>query len=99
MRTISVLPYDNNWAIAFEKIRQELHLALSDSALSIEHVGSTSVPCLYKPIIDIDIVIERAVFDVIKKRLSEIGYQHVGDLGIEGREAFKYEKQSTEPTK
>jgi len=39
-----------------------------------------------------DIVIDKDRFDIVKKRLSKIGYIHVGNLGIEGREAFEYEK-------
>lgn len=59
--------------------------------ISIEHVGSTSVKGLYaKPIIDIDIVIESENFPEVKNKLYNIGYEHVGDLGITGREAFKY---------
>jgi len=88
------LPYDENWVVEFEKIKQELNVALSDSVLAIEHVGSTSVPYLYaKPIIDIDIVIDKNMLNVIIKKLSEVGYTHIGDLGIEGREAFNYENK------
>ncbi len=43
-----------------------------------------------KPIIDIDIVIDDN-FDEVKSLLEEIGYCHEGDLGIPGRDAFKYE--------
>ena len=42
------------------QIKRELQKALGELALSIEHVGSTSVPGLSaKPIIDIDAVIEK----------------------------------------
>ena len=41
-----------------------------------------------KPIIDVDIVIERQDFESTKDRLAEIGYFHEGDLGIPGRDAF-----------
>lgn len=58
--------------------------------MKVEHVGSTSVPGLAaKPIIDVDVVVHSAVDvrDAIA-RLRELGYQHRGDLGIIGREAF-----------
>lgn len=91
MRNIIVLPYDDNWAIEFEKIKSELQAALMGSETSIEHVGSTSVKGMYaKPIIDIDIVIENDMFDTVRNRLRSIGYEHVGDLGITSREAFDY---------
>ena len=44
-----------------------------------------------KPIIDIDVIIEDTdCFEKVKTALETIGYQHEGDLGIPGREAFKY---------
>lgn len=90
---VVVEPYDKAWKSDFEKIKKELEAALGTSALRIEHVGSTSVPGLSaKPIIDIDIVIENnAVFPAVSDALSGIGYRHEGDLGIAGREAFKYD--------
>jgi len=91
-KKVVVLPYDPNWKTAFERIRQELENILGDLALRIEHVGSTSVEGLCaKPIIDIDIVIsDYSVFDSVIDRLALLGYTHEGDLGIKGREAFKY---------
>ncbi|MBQ5342769.1 MAG: GrpB family protein, partial [Oscillospiraceae bacterium] len=93
MRNIKVVPYDSGWKKDFEDIRIELQNALGDLPLSIEHVGSTSVPGLSaKPIIDIDVVIENndLLGDVIEA-LGKNGYIHEGDLGIEGREAFRCE--------
>lgn len=90
---VVVKPYDPSWAQDFAAIRDELAAAVSDLVLSIEHVGSTSVPGLSaKPIIDIDIVIESEEnFPEVAKALASIGYTHEGNLGIPGREAFKYE--------
>ena len=60
MRNVIVMPYDSGWKQDFEDIKRELQKALGELALSIEHVGSTSVPGLSaKPIIDIDAVIEK----------------------------------------
>jgi GrpB-like predicted nucleotidyltransferase (UPF0157 family) len=53
--------------------------------------SSTSVPGLAaKPILDVDVVIEsaRALPGAIAK-LATVGYEHQGDLGIPGREAFR----------
>lgn len=60
--------------------------------IGIEHVGSTSVEGLSaKPCIDIDVVIkDYSVFNTIVSKLEAIGYIYEGNLGIEGREAFKY---------
>jgi GrpB-like predicted nucleotidyltransferase (UPF0157 family) len=86
---------DKKWAAEFEKIKSELASFLGDLAISIEHVGSTSVPGLWaKPIIDIDIVIENDLFEAVKEKLAAIGYFHVGDLGIAEREAFDYKSKN-----
>ena len=87
------MPYDEAWKEDFAAIRDELSAALKDLALSIEHVGSTSVEGLSaKPVIDIDVIIkDRSVLPDVITALQSIGYSHEGDLGIPGREAFKYE--------
>ena len=91
-RRVVVEPYSEAWASEFEKIKAELECALGELAIRIEHVGSTSVKGLSaKPIIDMDVVIENySMFSEVIDRLQSIGYQHEGDLGIKGREAFKY---------
>ena len=92
-KTVVVMPYDEQWISAFEKIKRELELALGDLAIAVEHVGSTSVPGLpAKPIIDIDVVIkDDTVLDDVIQKLGVIGYMHEGNLGIAGREAFCYD--------
>ena len=90
---IVVRPYCEEWAQNFMIIKAEIQGALGDLALRIEHVGSTAVPGLSaKPIIDLDVVIrDYSVFDTVVSKLGEIGYQHEGNLGIAGREAFRYD--------
>ncbi len=77
----------------FSQIEAELADALGNMAIGIEHVGSTSVQGLSaKPIIDIDVVIkDYTVFESVVCALERIGYRHEGNLGIVGREAFKYD--------
>ena len=91
MRTIIVASYDPAWPAEFERIRAWLWPQISELALDIQHVGSTSVPGLAaKPIIDFNIVIESYdVFPRVKERLECLGYIHEGDLGVPTREAFK----------
>lgn len=90
---VVVQPYDEAWAQGFMDIKAEIQDALGELALRIEHVGSTAVRGLSaKPIIDVDIVIrDYSLFRAVVSRLEAIGYQHEGDLGIAGREAFKYD--------
>ncbi len=92
---VAVQAYDEAWEQNFSDIKAEIQDALGELVVSIEHVGSTSVQGLSaKPIIDIDIVIkDYSLFDDVVSRLSDIGYQHEGDLGISGREAFKYDRK------
>jgi GrpB-like predicted nucleotidyltransferase (UPF0157 family) len=91
-KRVVVLPYDEQWEQAFVHIKHEIQEALGSLALSVEHVGSTSVRGLSaKPIIDIDVVIkDYSVFDAVLHVLEEIGYHHERDLGISGPEAFTY---------
>ena len=91
-RKVIVLPYDEAWKTAFEAIKAEIESALGELILGIEHVGSTSVEGMSaKPCIDLDVIIkDDSVLDAVIERLAEIRYIHEGDLGIKGREAFKY---------
>ncbi len=92
-KRVIVMPYNEEWKQAFEDIKSELDEALGNLALRIEHVGSTSVEGLSaKPIIDIDVVInDTSMLDSVIIALDKIGYRHEGNLGIPGREAFKYD--------
>ena len=95
MRTKHVIVEDYNleWKNEFERIKNELLAILSGKINSIEHVGSTSVEGLSaKPIIDIDIVIDEN-FEEVRQSLESIGYIYEGDLGVSGRETFKYQNK------
>ncbi|NND00094.1 MAG: GrpB family protein, partial [Gammaproteobacteria bacterium] len=51
---IEIFRYDPAWAVEFESVRAELKSICGNSMLTVNHVGSTSVPGLdAKPIIDI----------------------------------------------
>jgi GrpB-like predicted nucleotidyltransferase (UPF0157 family) len=51
--TIYLAPYDPAWPALFRRLAQQIHAALGDAILLLEHAGSTSVPGLSaKPIID-----------------------------------------------
>jgi len=93
MRTKNVVveKWNPKWKDEFERIVDSLGEDIIYNSVKIEHVGSTSVEGLSaKPIIDLDIVIENDKFEIIKRLLNDKGYEHEGDLGIEGREAFSY---------
>lgn len=57
-REIVLVPYDSAWPQDFARERGRIEAALGDSALRIDHIGSTSIPGLSaKPIIDIDLTV------------------------------------------
>jgi GrpB-like predicted nucleotidyltransferase (UPF0157 family) len=83
--------YDPQWPILFEELRVKFSELLGNMVSAIEHIGSTSVPGLAaKPIIDLDVLLASAAYlpETIR-RLATLGYEHEGDLGIAGREAFR----------
>lgn len=82
--------YNPAWPQMFNELKLAFEKELPNLFLSIEHVGSTSVPGLSaKPIIDLDIVIEdNNLLPLLSIELEKLGYYYQGDLGIEGREAF-----------
>lgn len=55
---IEVVDYDPSWPAAYDELRDAIVRALGNAVLSVEHVGSTSVPGLAaKPVIDIDLTV------------------------------------------
>lgn len=90
MRSVRVVAYDPAWPDGFDTVRRRIRPAVADIALAIEHVGSTAVPGLpAKPVIDIDVVVPRAALADGILRLTDLGYEHRGDLGVPDREAFR----------
>jgi len=98
-KRIVVRPYNPIWKLSFLLIRKRLQSVLHTDDKFIHHVGSTAVEGLpAKPIIDIDIEIETIQFFVdTKQKLLLLGYDHVGDQGIKGREVFKLKRWSLLP--
>ena len=57
-RRIVIVEYDPGWPGRFELERDRVQRALGDTALRIEHIGSTAVPGLAaKPIIDLMVAV------------------------------------------
>lgn len=91
MSSIQVVDYDPAWPDIFEALRRHVWAVVADFALAVEHVGSTSVPGLAaKPVIDMSIVIPSSDdIPLAVERLATLGYVHLGERGIHGREAFQ----------
>lgn len=84
--TIEITAYDPLWPAEFEREAAALLDVLGALALSIDHVGSTSVPGLAaKPVIDIQIsVMELKPLARYCDRLAAVGYSHasLGDFDL-----------------
>lgn len=87
---VEIVPYSEKWPAQFTLVASELNRALeSVPVVSIEHVGSTAVPGLAaKPVLDIDVIVERQYVVPAIGALAKIGYAHRGNLGVTDREAF-----------
>ncbi len=74
--TIYLAPYDPAWPPLFTRLAKQIHEALGDAILLLEHVGSTSVPGLSaKPIIDIVLAVaDSSDESSYVKPLEEKGY-------------------------
>lgn len=91
MKPVVVVDYDSNWPRLFDELRSLIWPAVSDIALSFEHVGSTAVPGLRaKPVIDACVVVQtRELVPPAIARIERLGYVHRGTLGVPDREAFR----------
>jgi GrpB-like predicted nucleotidyltransferase (UPF0157 family)/RimJ/RimL family protein N-acetyltransferase len=95
--SVIVEQYNAEWPKQFEEIKSELENHLQDvDYLSIEHVGSTSVPGLVaKPIIDVDVIVSRDnVQSAIDALVTNGKFDYLGELGVVDRHAFKDANQS-----
>ncbi len=88
---IVVVDYDPSWPVAFAAVCAVLETALAGvPVIGVEHVGSTSVLGLAaKPIIDIDVIVDRSHVDAAASALESVGYAPLGDMGVADRYAFK----------
>lgn len=91
MQTVVVVDYDPAWPKLFESLRDRIAATLGPIAIAIEHVGSTSIPNMpAKPIIDMDVVVSPDRISAAMAAIQALGYRHEGNLGINGRDAFRW---------
>ena len=71
---IRVVPYDGDWPRTFEAEAQRIRQALGEG-VTVEHVGSTSVPGpAAKPIVDILVLVDTLEDSWFKPALERLGY-------------------------
>jgi GrpB-like predicted nucleotidyltransferase (UPF0157 family) len=90
-RIIEVIDYDPSWEKVFEIEKELLANALGRNALSIEHIGSTSVKGLVaKPIIDILVEVTcLQALDESNCKVAALAYIVKGENGIAARRYFQ----------
>ena len=78
-RPVRVVPYDPRWPNDYAEERRRILAALGETIVSLDHIGSTSVPGLGgKPIVDILVGVRNAVdADACLPPLRELGYDDV----------------------
>ncbi|KAK9363477.1 putative UPF0157 protein YqkA [Lipomyces starkeyi] len=88
---IIIQPHNPAWIIEFNKTKSTLEEILKDVPIvSIDHVGSTSVPGLIaKPVLDINIVVTSSNLFSARQALVAAGYTDCGDMGIPDRYAMR----------
>ena len=93
---VKLVPYENEWAIEFEKEKDRLKNVLGDYALDIQHVGSTSIPGIVcKPILDIAVAVKNLeVLEELIPILTNAGYDVKNS--IEDKEEILARKGSPE---
>jgi GrpB-like predicted nucleotidyltransferase (UPF0157 family) len=76
--TITIIPYDPDWPHRFQALATDIRTALGDTALDVEHVGSTSVEHLAaKDVIDIDLTVADPRDEALYiPALERLGYVH-----------------------
>jgi GrpB-like predicted nucleotidyltransferase (UPF0157 family) len=81
---IIIVDYDPDWPVQFVRRAQAIRDALGDTALRIDHIGSTSIPGMAaKPIIDIQVTVASfEPYDDLRRAMERAGYvsKEKGDL-------------------
>lgn len=73
---VVIEPYNEQWPVLYEELRQRLVTEIADSIVRIDHIGSTAVAGLAaKPIIDIQIsVLDLKHTEQLEHGLSTLGF-------------------------
>jgi GrpB-like predicted nucleotidyltransferase (UPF0157 family) len=95
-RKYEIISYDPTWVNKFEAEAKILNSIFAKNALSVEHIGSTSVSGLAgKPTIDILITVEDiSIADQLNEQMKIAGYQALGEYVTEGARLFVRESEN-----
>lgn len=88
---VVLVEHDQRWADLFSALAGDLRASLSTGRtepfrFDVQHVGSTAVRGLAaKPVLDVAVGLEATIdVDDVVERLSDLGLEYRGDLGIFG---------------
>ena len=74
---IAIVEYDPRWPDEFRALALQLRAVLGNSALRIDHIGSTAVPGLAaKDVIDVQITV-RSLDPAVEEALRRAGYERL----------------------
>lgn len=75
-QSLHIVEYNPEWPERFKELQERIRQAIGDVALSIDHVGSTSVPGLpAKDSIDIDVIVaDTQAEELYTKQLQAAGF-------------------------
>ena len=96
MKRVVVVPYDPRWVDAFALASAQVVKQLGENLLAIHHIGSTAIPNIHaKPVIDMLAVVRDITrVDACNPKVEALGYQAMGEFGIEGRRYFRRDDAS-----
>ncbi len=73
---VTVIPYHDRWPAAFVAVRDELVLTLSELAVIIDHIGSTSIVGMSaKDCIDVQVRVANIADPELEERLTSRGFR------------------------
>lgn len=86
-----IRPHSASWKNVFAMVSRDVRAQLGETALRVEHIGSTAVPEIFaKPIIDIALeVVSLSELDAKLTLMEAIGFEARGEHGIPDRRYFK----------
>lgn len=89
-REVVLESYQANWTAQFVNEVSALYPVFWTCWSSVYHIGSTSIPGIVaKPIIDILLVVHKIEkLDGFNETVQEMGYNPMGEYGIEGRRYY-----------
>jgi GrpB-like predicted nucleotidyltransferase (UPF0157 family) len=88
---VEVLPHNPLWEKDFADERGAILGAIGSELIALHHIGSTAIAGIHaKPVIDMLAVAPTLdALDAAAPALAGLGYQVMGEFGIEGRRYFR----------